>query len=230
MSSAPIIVFDLDGTLVDSAPDLLDSLNFCLSEDGLKTYKSDDIRRLVGMGGRIMIERALSYQNIEPNNAHVERLLTTFLRHYEENMPGKTRFFPGVDASLEKLSQAGYRLAVCTNKYEKLARRLLDGMAEGARFATIVGGDTFAYHKPDARHILSTIESVDGDPDFAVMVGDSQADILAAQSADIPVIAVDFGYTDKPVSLFHPTKVISHFNELTPDFVKKLLPISNVHE
>lgn len=219
MNSAPIIVFDLDGTLVDSAPDLLDSLNFCLEQDGLKTFKPDDIRRLVGMGGRIMIERALTYQNINPDNAHVERLLAVFLRHYEENMPGKTHFFNGVDASLDKLSQAHYKLAVCTNKNENLARRLLEGMGEAARFTTIVGGDTFSYHKPDARHILSTIERAGGDPDRAVMVGDSQADILAAQSADIPVIAVDFGYTDRPVSYFNPTKIIGHFNELTPQLV-----------
>lgn len=220
MNSKPIIVFDLDGTLVDSAPDLLDSLNFCLKEDNLKTFKPDDIRRLVGMGGRIMIERALSYQNIKPDNSHVERLLSVFLRHYEENMPGKTRFYSGVDAALESLSKAGYELAVCTNKNEKLARRLLEGMGEAERFATIVGGDTFSYHKPDARHILSTIERADSEPDKAVMVGDSQADILAAQSADIPVIAVDFGYTDRPVSQFNPTKIISHFNELTPQLIK----------
>lgn len=223
MSISPIIVFDLDGTLVDSAPDLLDSLNFCLSQEGLKTFAPDDIRRLVGMGGRIMIERALAFQNIKPDETHVEQLLATFLRHYAENMPGKTQFFAGADASLDALSKAGYKLAVCTNKHEKLARRLLEGMGEAGRFATIVGGDTFTYHKPDARHILSTIERAGCSPEKALMVGDSQADILAAQSADIPVIAVDFGYTDKPVSAFNPTKIISHFNELTPQLVAKCL-------
>ncbi|MCT6824259.1 phosphoglycolate phosphatase [Bartonella apis] len=223
MSISPIIIFDLDGTLVDSAPDLLDSLNFSLKQDGLKTFTPDDIRRLVGMGGRIMIERALTFQKIKPDNAHVEKLLGTFLRHYEENMPGKTQFFDGVDLALDKLSEAGYKLAVCTNKHEKLARHLLEGMGEASRFITIVGGDTFAYHKPDARHILSTIERACCTPDRALMVGDSQADILAAQSADIPVIAVDFGYTDKPVSAFNPTKIISHFNELTPDLVAKYI-------
>lgn len=219
MSNTPIVVFDLDGTLVDSAPDLLDSLNFCLEQEGLKTFEPVDIRRLVGMGGRIMIERALSFQNIKPDNDHVEHLLSVFMRHYEENMPGKTQFFEGADKALTKLSDAGYKLAVCTNKYENLARHLLEGIGEANRFVTIVGGDTFAYHKPDARHILSTIERAGCSPEKAVMVGDSQTDILAAQSADIPVIAVDFGYTDKPVSTFNPTKIISHYDELTPQLV-----------
>ncbi|MHC5306894.1 HAD family hydrolase [Bartonella sp. LJL80] len=223
MTNAPIVVFDLDGTLVDSAPDLLDSLNYCLTEEGLTAYDPQDIRRLVGMGGRIMIERALLFQNVEPENQLIDKLLADFLRHYEMNMPGKTRFFAGVDTCLDALAHAGYKLAVCTNKYENLARHLLNGLEESYRFSAITGGDTFAYRKPDSRHILSTIELACGDLARAVMVGDSRADILAAQGADIPVIAVDFGYTDQPVQTFNPTKVISHYSALTPELVAECL-------
>lgn len=219
MSTSPIVVFDLDGTLVDSAPDLLESLNYCLKEDGLKTYSPDDVRRLVGMGGRIMIERALTFQNVPIDNGHIEKLLVSFLHYYETHMPGKTNFFEGVDESLKQLSNAGYQLAVCTNKSENLARHLLNGLGKTDLFCVITGGDTFSYHKPDARHILSTIELAGGDVEKAVMVGDSKADILAAQGADIPVIAVNFGYTDLPVSAFNPTKIISHFEQLTPELV-----------
>lgn len=223
MRRAPIVVFDLDGTLVDSAPDLIDSLNHALKEEGLKTYLPDDARRLVGMGVRVMVGRALAFQNIPAEEPHVEKLLASFLRFYEDNMPGKTQFFDGVDNSLKQLSKAGYKLAVCTNKYENLARHLLNSLGRADLFSVIVGGETFAFHKPDARHILSTIEQAGADPDKAIMVGDSQADILAAQSADIPVIAVDFGYTDKPVKTFNPTKIISHFKELTPEIVDECL-------
>ncbi|WP_297327880.1 phosphoglycolate phosphatase [uncultured Bartonella sp.] len=223
MNSAPIVVFDLDGTLVDSAPDLIDSLNHALKEEGLKTYLPDDARRLVGMGVRVMVGRALAFQNLPAEEAHVKKLLASFLRFYEDKMPGKTQFFEGVDDSLKNLLKAGYQLAVCTNKYENLARHLLNALGKTDMFSVIVGGDTFGFHKPDARHILATIEKAGADPDKAVMVGDSQADILAAQSADIPVIAVDFGYTDKPVKTFNPTKIISHFNELTPGLVDECL-------
>lgn len=220
----PIVIFDLDGTLVHSAPDLLDSLNFCLQQNGLATYEPEDIRRLVGMGGRIMIERALTYQNIDFDDDKIASFLQIFLKHYEQNMPGKTTFYDGVDQCLDNLKEAGFMLAVCTNKHEKLARHLLNSLGEAQRFEVIVGGDSFAYHKPNPRHIISTIELAGGDLERAIMIGDSRADILAAQGADIPVIAVDFGYTDQPVQSFKPTKTISHFNQLTPELIATFLP------
>ncbi|EJF90738.1 HAD family hydrolase [Bartonella tamiae] len=223
MNLSPIIVFDLDGTLVDSAPDLLDSLNFCLQKEGLTQYDPQDIRRLVGMGGRIMIERALTFQNIAITEDRIDKLLQNFLQHYENTMPGKTKFFDGVDACLDRLKDAGFELAVCTNKHEKLARHLLNGMEQIGRFSIITGGDSFSFRKPDPRHILKTIEFAQGDLNSAIMIGDSRADILAAQGADIPVIAVDFGYTDQPVQTFHPTKVISHFDELTVNLITECL-------
>ena len=223
MTKQPIIVFDLDGTLVDSAPDLLDSLNYCLTQFKFQTFATQDMRRLVGMGGRIMIERALTLQNVALDDNKINMLLDVFLKHYEDTMPGHTRFFDGCLQGLQRLSDAGFILAVCTNKHENLARRLLQGLGEIGRFKAITGGDTFAYRKPDGRHIISTIEQADGDFTKAVMIGDSRADILAAQSVDIPVIAVDFGYTDQAVQTFNPTKVISNYDMLTVDLVKQLI-------
>lgn len=221
--SSPIIVFDLDGTLVDSAPDLLDSLNFALKQEGLPIFKPDDVKRLVGMGGRIMIERALTFQKIALDEMLIDRLLEHFLKNYEEQMPGKTHFFTGVDKALTDLAEAGYNLAVCTNKYENLARRLLETLGEAKRFSAICGGDTFAWRKPDGRAILSTIEKAGGDFSRALMVGDSRADILAAQNIDMPVVAVTFGYTDQPVASFKPTHIITDFKELTVPLVDKLI-------
>lgn len=224
--SAPIVVFDLDGTLVDSAPDLLDSLNFALQREGLKTFTPNDVKRLVGMGGRIMIERALAFQKVPAEESLINQLLEHFLKNYEEEMPGKTRFFNGVDKALDQLSAAGYLLAVCTNKYENLARHLLETLGEEKRFSAICGGDTFAWRKPDGRAILSTIERAGGDFSRSIMIGDSRADILAAQNIDMPVIAVDFGYTEQPVSAFAPTEIISHFSELTPEKVLSLISLA----
>lgn len=220
MSKQPIVVFDLDGTLVDSAPDLLDSLNACLDKSGIETVSSGNLRKLIGQGGRVMIERALAARDISPEPQYVDRLVDIFLQHYSQNIPGKTRYFSGVASALDALQQAGCLLAVCTNKYEHLARLLLHAIDSPDRYAAICGGDTFAWRKPDPRHILSTIKKAGGDAARAVIVGDSAADIHAAKAAGIPVIAVDFGYTDIPVEQLEPTAVISSFFQLTESLAK----------
>jgi len=263
MNKKPIVVFDLDGTLVDSAPDLLDSLNYCLGTGGLKPVSRADLRQLIGQGGRVMIERALTSQNIFPEPQHVDRLIDIFLQHYSKNIPGKTGYFDGVTNALDALQQAGYMLAVCTNKYEHLAKLLLKALDKPDRYVTICGGDTFEWRKPDPQHILSTVAKAGGDisqavdkPDRyvticggdtfewrkpdpqhilstvakaggdisqAVMAGDSGADINAAKAAGIPVIAVDFGYADIPVTELDPAIVISSFSKLTPQVIGNLL-------
>jgi len=223
MNKKPIVVFDLDGTLVDSAPDLLDSLNYCLGTGGLKPVSRADLRQLIGQGGRVMIERALTSQNIFPEPQHVDRLIDIFLQHYSKNIPGKTGYFDGVTNALDALQQAGYMLAVCTNKYEHLAKLLLKALDKPDRYVTICGGDTFEWRKPDPQHILSTVAKAGGDISQAVMAGDSGADINAAKAAGIPVIAVDFGYADIPVTELDPAIVISSFSKLTPQVIGNLL-------
>ncbi|MBB2970544.1 HAD family hydrolase [Mesorhizobium sp. RMAD-H1] len=219
----PIVVFDLDGTLVDTAPDLLDSLNHCLSQSGLERVDPVALRRFVGHGGRVMIERAFEAQKKLLSPEQLDWLVGLFLEHYGSHMPGRSQLFVGAHEAMDRLAGAGYTLAVCTNKFEMLSVKLLTELGQAGRFAAICGGDTFAFRKPDPRHLTETILRAGGDPAHAVMVGDSRTDIDTAKAAGIPVVAVDFGYTDLPVETFEPSRVISHFDELTPDMARGLI-------
>ena len=219
----PIVVFDLDGTLIDTAPDLLDSLNHCLGSAGLANAAPDELRRFVGMGGRVMIQRAFAAQNRALSKERLDELLAVFLEHYSDNIPGGSQPFPGVIATLDRLEAAGYMMAVCTNKYERLSMALIGALGLDRHFAAICGQDTFAFRKPDPRHLTETIKVAGGDPARAIMVGDSRTDIDTAKAAGIPVVAVDFGYTDRPVHEFSPSRIISHFDELTLDMTEGLL-------
>lgn len=223
VNAKPIIVFDLDGTLVETAPDLLDSLNHCLSISGLETADPVSLRRFVGQGGRVMIERAFAAQQKHVDNVMLDHLVEEFRTHYAANIPGQSVFFPGVLDALDRFATNGYELAVCTNKFEALSLRLLKAMGEAERFAAICGADTFSYRKPDPRHLTDTITQAGGNRNRALMVGDSRTDIDTAKAAGIPVVAVDFGYTDLPVHHYEPSRVISHYNELTLEMVEELM-------
>jgi len=224
---SPIIVFDLDGTLVDTAPDLIDSLNHSLAAGGANAADASNFRHYAGMGGRVMIERAYRAQQRHLPAAEHDRLQQLLLDHYWENIPGKSQPYPGVLDALTVLSQAGFRLAVCTNKPERFSIRLLEGLHMARRFSAICGADTFAFRKPDPRHLTETIAAAGGDPARAVMVGDSRTDIDTAKAAGIPVVAVDFGYTDRHVREFDPSVVISHFDALTVELCRSLIAASN---
>ncbi|MBO6716391.1 MAG: phosphoglycolate phosphatase [Rhizobiaceae bacterium] len=221
--TAPTIVFDLDGTLVDTAPDLVASLNHCLDHAGVQRVNELELRRHVGMGAKVMIERAFAAKQIELPALLLKELFDLFLVHYAGSLPGNSAPYPGVEDALNRFEAAGYRFAVCTNKLEDMSRRLLQGLGISGRFEAICGQDTFPYRKPDPRHLLSTIEAAGGDPAKAVMVGDSETDIVTAKAAGIPVVAVDFGYTDRHVREFEPSCIISHFDALTLELVDDLL-------
>lgn len=220
---APIIVFDLDGTLVDTAPDLLDSLNHTLGTIDMEPVDGADIRRLVGMGAKVMIERAFEARQLELTKPTLVKLFDVFLEHYSAHMPGKSLPYPGVPEALDRFADAGFSFAVCTNKYEGMSVELLESLGLSERFKAICGQDTFAHRKPDPRHLTLTIKAAGGSPGNAIMVGDSETDIKTAIAAGIPVVAVDFGYTDRHVSNFDPSHVISHFDELTEQLVGRLL-------
>jgi len=219
----PIIVFDLDGTLIDTAPDLLDSLNHSLAASELAAVDEAGFKRFVGQGGRVMIERAHAAQRKSLAVDEHDRLLKLFLDHYTLNIPGKSRPYSGVIAALDRFQAAGYLLAVCTNKYEANSIALIEALGMTSYFSAICGQDTFAFRKPDPRHLTETIRKAGGDPHNALMVGDSQTDIDTAKAAGIPVVAVDFGYTERHVREFEPTVVISHFDTLTPDLAERLI-------
>lgn len=219
----PTIVFDLDGTLVDTAPDLLASLNHCLAGESMAPVEASELRRFVGMGARVMIQRAFSAGRRDLDDATLARLMEVFLEHYTVGMPGQSAPYPGLLSTLDRFEARGYVMAICTNKLERLSQALLDKLELSPRFRAICGADTFAFRKPDPRHLVETITKAGGDPSHALMVGDSRTDIDTAKAAGIPVVAVDFGYTDRHVREFEPSHIISHYDELTLDLAERLL-------
>ncbi|MGB7431183.1 MAG: HAD hydrolase-like protein [Ahrensia sp.] len=221
--TSPIAVFDLDGTLLDTAPDLLASLNHVLVANDLPETDIDRLRRFVGQGGRVMLERAFTAAGRTFSDEIADQLVQQFVAHYGDNMPGETVAFEGVLDLVDGLRARGYKTAICTNKTEALAVKLIASMGLSDKFDALCGGDTFPVKKPDADHIFLTIDAAGGDRNRAVMFGDSAADINAANNGAIPVIAVDFGYTDEHVSTFGPTRVISHFNEITLDDIDAMI-------
>lgn len=222
-AAAPLIVFDLDGTLADTAGDLIATLNHILGREGLPPVSVAQARSMVGLGARTLISRGFAADGRAVAPDQLEGLFQDFLAYYEDNIAVHTRLFEGVPAALDQFEARGWMFAVCTNKAEHPSRKLLATLGLASRFQAICGQDTFAWCKPDARALLSTITKAGGDPARAVMVGDSKTDISTAQAARIPVVAVDFGYTEAPVQEFSPDRIISHFDELW-DAVHELAP------
>lgn len=214
--SPPIAVFDLDGTLADTIHDLIGTLNVVLAREDLPPLSLEQGRPMIGAGARALIERGLAAAGKEVTPARLDELHRSFLVHYNEHICVRTTLFPGTEAALDRLAAAGFQLAVCTNKYEDFSLALLQALGVADRFAAICGRDTFAYFKPDPRHLTLTIEKAGGDPGRAVMVGDSLSDVAAAKAAGIPVVAATFGYSDVPVAELAPDRIIDHFDELFP--------------
>jgi len=210
----PIVVFDLDGTLVDTAPDLVATLNHVLDGIGLPGVAYAAARNMVGGGARKMIERALAAERRSLPGPEIDRLVRDFIAHYAEHIADRSRPFEGLDAALDQLSHHGCRLAVCTNKLEWLARRLLDALALTPRFVAICGPDTFGVKKPDPQLLRQTLTLAAERVDDAIMVGDSINDVAMAKSLGVGVIAVDYGYTETPVLQLGADRVISGLAEL----------------
>ena len=220
--SAATVVFDLDGTLVDTAPDLVATLNAVLARAGLEPVPYQAGRSMVGGGTRRMIELALLRAKVAAATIDVERMFDAFIAHYGAHIADQSQPFPGLTDALDTLAAHGYRLAVCTNKLEGLSRLLLDKLQLSARFSAICGQDTFGMSKPDPEILRRTIGQAGGRPDQALLVGDSGTDIATARAAAVPIIAVDFGYNDVPVARLVPDRVIGHFDAL-PEAIFGLL-------
>jgi phosphoglycolate phosphatase len=215
---APTIVFDLDGTLIDTAPDLIDTLNVVFAREGLPPVDYDTARNLIGGGAKAMIVRGIESEGLVVEPAKLERLFGDFIAHYTQHIADRSRPFPGLIDALDVLTERGCRFAVCTNKLEKLSVLLLEKLKIADRFAAICGQDTFGIQKPDPEILRRTIAAAGGEPRQAIMIGDSDTDISTARAAGIPVIAVDFGYSERPVAELGPDRIISHFAQL-PDSV-----------
>jgi phosphoglycolate phosphatase len=210
----PTVVFDLDGTLVDTATDLVATLNAVLAGEGMAPVDTRTMIGMVGSGSRVLIETAFQAQGRALPPATLDRLLKVFLAYYDAHIADASRPYPGAAATLDRFAAAGWLMAVCTNKFEAPARKLLRLLDLEAYFAAITGQDTFSFRKPDPRHLTETIRLAGGHPERAVMVGDSRTDIETARAAAIPVVAVDYGYTMLPVATLGATVVISSLEAL----------------
>jgi phosphoglycolate phosphatase len=213
-SSTPTIVFDLDGTLVDTAPDLINALNFILDREGLPAVPLASARNMIGAGARKLIERGLEAEGRNASVEDITRLTADFIDYYAAHIADASQPFDGLESALDDLTARGYRLAVCTNKLEWLSRRLLDALQLSPRFAAICGADTFGVSKPDPAILRQTIARAGGNLAATIMVGDAGTDIGVARRAGVPVIGVTFGYTDVPIADLKPDRLIDHMRDL----------------
>ena len=211
------IVFDLDGTLIDTAPDLVGATNHVLAAEGLVPVTDAQVRPYVSFGARRMIERGLELRGALRSIEETDRMLEVFLAFYANNIAVRSRPYPLLEATLSELAASGARLAVCTNKRENLSRKLLDALGLSQRFAAICGSDTFTVRKPHPDHLIGTIKAAGGDASRAIMVGDSDVDVCTAKAAGIPIIGVSFGYTDIPMRDLGPDALIDHYSEFRPE-------------
>ncbi len=210
------VCFDLDGTLVDTAPDLFSALDHALAQQDLPKPDREAIRPIIGFGAKAMIRRALVLENPDttPGDSQINMLWQSLIEHYTIHIADQSRPFEGVVPELKRLKASGHLLAVCTNKPIALTVSLLQKLDLMRYFAAISGADSFDFKKPDARHLKQSVLNAGGDPLHAIMVGDSKTDVETARNAGAPVIGVDFGYTDIPMKDLAPDRLISHFNEM----------------
>ena len=227
MGFTGIVVFDLDGTLVDTAPDLVNALNYVLNREGLPAVPVDSARKAIGGGARRLIERGLELEGRAVGPDDITRLTADFIDHYAAHIADASRPFEGLEGALDDLSARGYHFAVCTNKLEWLSKRLLDQLGLSARFSAICGADTFGVSKPDPIILQQTIARAGGQLSSAIMVGDAGPDVGVARRAGIPVIGVEFGYTEVPIADLKPDRLIGHMAEL-PAAVETLMAAGNM--
>jgi phosphoglycolate phosphatase len=218
------VIFDLDGTLVDTAPDLLGALNAILTAEGHEPVVPADLRHLVGHGAKAMFEHALKRTGADVSGIRMATLTERFLAFYRANIARGSRPFPGVPDTLQRLAAEGMGLGVCTNKAQDLTELLLRELDLSRYFpSSVFGGGSTPYSKPDPRHLLEVVKALKGRRERAVLVGDSIVDVTTARAADIPVIAMSYGYTPVPVSELGADVVVDHFAEL-PDVISRLVP------
>jgi phosphoglycolate phosphatase len=210
------LIFDLDGTLVDTAPDLLHATNHVLSIIDRPPVDMSQLRGFVGHGAMNLIERGITASGPSVDAATLKQLHGRFLEYYGEHIAVASVMFDGLAELLDRARSTGLKLGVCTNKVENLSVKLLTELGVIDRFAAVVGGDTLPLMKPDPAPYREVAMRLGVAPLNSLMFGDSETDIRTAQNAGVPVIAVTFGYTAEPVQCFNPTHVIDHYAEAWP--------------
>ena len=212
--SGATIAFDLDGTLVDSAPDLIATLNVILIAEGFGPLPDDQGRPLIGRGARWLLQRGLAAAGAQNPGTRADALFDRFIDHYRAHIADESRPFPGAIAALEILKAAGAKLVVCTNKRTDLSRSLLAELDMAGLFDAVVGADAVSAIKPDAAHLIEAVAAVGGDLARTVMVGDAATDAGSARAAGTPLILVDFGYTEIPAAELAPDTLLHYFDDL----------------
>lgn len=217
-----VVAFDLDGTLVDTAPDLIGTLNDLLVAEGVRPFPLDEARPFIGKGARWLIQRGFAEAGAPLDEARVPPLFDRFIARYLERIADESRPYPGCVEALDVLKAAGAKLCVCTNKLTGLSASLLDALGIVDRFEVIVGADAAPAIKPDPRHLAAAVDAVGGDIRRTIMVGDAATDAGAARAAGAGLILVSFGYTEIPAAELDPDILIHHFDEL-PKACERLL-------
>jgi phosphoglycolate phosphatase len=216
------LIFDLDGTLVDTAPDLMGATNYALSTIGRPPITMAQVRHMVGHGARSLIERGVMATGRSVDNATVDKLHAELLDYYADHIADSSIIFDGLLSVLTSARDSGLKLGVCTNKVERLSHKLLQELKMADYFGAIVGGDTLPIMKPDPAPYREVAKRLGVDASRTIMFGDSETDIRTAQNMGVPVIAVTFGYTLQPVETFEPTHMINHYDEAWPIVTKYL--------
>lgn len=216
------VIFDLDGTLVDSAPDLADALDLLLIERGHAPLGLDRVRGLIGHGVAELVRKGLAQYNDRPAPDELAQSVQRFLKHYTVHLSRKSKPYPGAVDALTELRQAGYRLVVCTNKLEASARGLLQDLGLLPAFALVAGPDTFGVAKPDPAHLLRCLPDSNPASFPAVVVGDSEIDLAAARAANLPIIAATWGYARQPLAALNPDALVSQLSDV-PAQVDRLI-------
>ncbi len=208
----PIILFDLDGTLIDSAPDLVGTLNIILKRHGRTTLTISSVKKLVGNGARALLERGFKATGAPAEN--LDALTVEFIETYVPNCAVLSRPFSGVIETLDTFANSGYRMAVCTNKPQAPSETILTELGLMQYFEVVVGGDFFPMRKPDPQHLLGALQLMDAPENPAIMVGDSYNDVASARNAGMPVIVVTYGYTTTPAHELGGDILVDHFSDI----------------
>lgn len=218
------IIFDLDGTLVDTAPDLMHATNHILAREGRRKVTFDEVRTMVGHGAKKLIERGFAATGTPVPEHRLKALYHAFIDYYSANIAEESRPFPGVVPLLERCREQGIGLGICTNKLEGLSVSLVEALGLSHYFRAIVGPDTLRIAKPDAAPYREAVRRCGGTVARSLLVGDSETDVLTARAAGVPVIAVTFGYSERHVAEFAPDHLVGHYDAIWPivrDFAEK---------
>ncbi|MEM7507584.1 MAG: HAD-IA family hydrolase [Pseudomonadota bacterium] len=221
------VIFDLDGTLADTAGDLLAAANAALAPEGMALLDPVEDRPVAGRGGRAMIRRSIAKQGNDPDStamvALTDALYPRLLEAYGARLAEETHLYDGVVPCLDLLEDAGWKLGICTNKPERLALALMEELGVLHRFGALLGADTLPVRKPDPEHLVETCRRIGADPARAILIGDTETDLRTARNAQIPCILTTFGFAEGPVADLAPDAILDHYRDL-PNLAERFVP------